>query len=111
MSADPHYAWPDRADTVSVDPATRATVALWSQVLLQAIREAGGNVHGAYTKVTSLRLQRVALNWIFNPPEPGVWNTFDALCQLFDWDPDNIRMRLARQPDIACALKKFKIAR
>lgn len=95
-------------DWADLDPASRAIVALWSHVLLTAIREASGTVYCSHSKTGSLSLQREALDWIFNPPEPRPWNSFDGLCQIFDWDPDHIRARLQRQPDIARALKKFQ---
>lgn len=78
---------------------------LWSYVLLQAIRDAEGAHCSGYSATI---MQRRALGWLFNDA-PGGLPMVGWICDLFDWDVEAIRQRLARQPRLAAAMRRHHI--
>lgn len=75
-------------------PRPSGEIKLWSQVLIQAVRDAeGGNSQ-----------QRYALSWLF-----GRSSTFEYVCGIWDWDPDYIRRRLALRPLMAAAIRRHEM--
>ena len=71
---------------------------LWIAVLHQAIEDARGrSVEVVGESVTGI--QREALTWIFDEHSNAA-NSFSAICELLDIDPQWARLRFCRLPGI-----------
>jgi len=79
---------------------------LWIAVLHQAIEDAKGNARSVEKSASSVAgPQRDALIWIFHD-RSRAGNSFRAICDLLDLDPDQARQRLRRVPAIRRGLQR-----
>ncbi|WP_291986586.1 hypothetical protein [Candidatus Accumulibacter sp. ACC007] len=82
---------------------------LWIAVLHQAVEDAKGNTRSAEKSASSVEgLQRDALIWIFHD-RSRAGNSFRAICDLLDIDPDQARQHLRRAPAIRRGLRRARL--
>jgi hypothetical protein len=97
-----------RADCAVREVAKRSK-RLWIAVLHQAIEDAQGNTRSAEKSARTVAgPQRDALIWIFCD-RSRARNSFRAICDLLDLDPDQARQRLRRVPAIRRALRQARL--
>ena len=100
--------WGVLADCAVCEIAQRSK-RLWIAVLHQAIEDAKGNTRSAEKSASTVEgVQRDALIWIFHD-QSTAGNSFHAICDLLDLDPDQARQRLRRVPAIRRGLHRTRL--